>query len=272
MADYTYTIFDANPNTSSGTAWPTHQDLDIEAESDEEALAAVRDVMSTEAAALNTEDGYQVGQLLYAIVWDENTVIVGEPTYELTAGDLGVTATVTLTSYNMGDDATEADYNSWTEFVCRHIDERAGFEVNVEIERFGTAGNDTFVGNLNEGQLEELRHLVQIELWEEWCSNPGFVNAEEAGARDCDSDVSDGVDPAALTEGPGRVGADEALVSAMGRSWVLSAAGAPDDSDASWQSHGLPWCARYSAAYAARAAELVAVAPSDREHGDAPQA
>jgi hypothetical protein len=89
---YTYTIFDANPNTSSGTAWPSHEDIEIEAESDAEALGAVRDVMSTEAAGLNASDGYDVGQRLYALVWDADTVIVGEPTYELTAEDLGVEA------------------------------------------------------------------------------------------------------------------------------------------------------------------------------------
>lgn len=90
MASYLYTIFDANPNTSSGTAWPTHEDVELEADSDEEAIEEVRDVMSTEAAGLSTSDGYEVGDLLHAIVWDEDGTIIGTPTYELTAEDLGV--------------------------------------------------------------------------------------------------------------------------------------------------------------------------------------
>lgn len=90
MTEYTYTIFDANPNSSSGTAWPDHQDIEIEADSDEEALDAVIDVMCSEAAGLNPDDGYDVGQLLYAIIWDADGTIVGEPVYRLTADDLGI--------------------------------------------------------------------------------------------------------------------------------------------------------------------------------------
>jgi hypothetical protein len=90
MAIYTYTIFDANPNSSSGTEWPTHDDIQIEADSDEEVTAEVRDVMSVEAAGLNTSDGYEVGDVLHALVWDADGTIVGTPTYELTAEDLGV--------------------------------------------------------------------------------------------------------------------------------------------------------------------------------------
>jgi hypothetical protein len=86
---YSYTIFDANPNSSSGTAWPSHEDIAIEAESDAEALDSVREVMSTESAGLHASDGYDVGQRLYALVWDADSVLVGEPTYDLTADDLG---------------------------------------------------------------------------------------------------------------------------------------------------------------------------------------
>jgi hypothetical protein len=89
MSAYTYTIFDANPNTSSGTDWPTHTDIEIEADSDDEALAAVEDEMSSEAGSLNPSDGYEAGNLLHAIVWADDGTIVGEPTYELTHDDLG---------------------------------------------------------------------------------------------------------------------------------------------------------------------------------------
>ena len=85
---YTYTIFDADPSASSGAAWPTHQDIEIEAASDEDALEAVLDVISIESAGLSADDGYEVGQSLYAIVWDADGIIVGQLTYTLTAEDL----------------------------------------------------------------------------------------------------------------------------------------------------------------------------------------
>jgi len=44
---------------------------------------------------------------------------------------------------------------------------------------------------------------------------------------------------------------DEGLINAMGRGWVLDAAGAPDNSDESWSEYGLPWCERYNDAYLA---------------------
>lgn len=85
---YTYTIFDADPNASSGTAWPTHTDVEIAADTDAEAIDAVRDAMEIEAAGLSAADGYEVGQRLYAIVWSEDGTIVGMPTYTLTDEDV----------------------------------------------------------------------------------------------------------------------------------------------------------------------------------------
>lgn len=90
-SNYTYTIFDGDPNLSSGTAWPSHQDIEIEAEGDDEALTYVLGKMAMEATGLSVSDDYEVGQRLYALVWDEDETIVGQPTYELTAEDLGAT-------------------------------------------------------------------------------------------------------------------------------------------------------------------------------------
>jgi hypothetical protein len=87
---YVYTIFDANPNDSSGTAWPSHDEIVIEAESDDDVIEEVLDVMGVEAAGLNPDDGYDVGQRLYAIIWDDNDVIVAQLSYKLTAEDLGI--------------------------------------------------------------------------------------------------------------------------------------------------------------------------------------
>jgi hypothetical protein len=89
MTNYTYTIFDASPHASSGTQWPSHTDVEIEADTDQEAVDAVRDVMDVEAAGLSTDDGYEVGQLIHALVWSEDGTIVGDIRYALTAADLG---------------------------------------------------------------------------------------------------------------------------------------------------------------------------------------
>lgn len=89
MATHTYTIFDADPNASDGNPWPSHTDVELEADSDQGAINAVRDVMSGEAAGLNPSDGYSAGDTLHALVWDSDGTVVGRPTYELTHDDLG---------------------------------------------------------------------------------------------------------------------------------------------------------------------------------------
>lgn len=90
MAVYTYTVFDADPNSSSGTEWPSHTDVEIEADSDDEAVEGVRDAMRVEAAGLNPGDGYDPDDTIHAIVWSDDGTIVGQPTYVLTHEDLGV--------------------------------------------------------------------------------------------------------------------------------------------------------------------------------------
>lgn len=115
---YTYTIFDSNPNSSSGTEWPTHVDMEIEAASDAEAIEEVRDVMSTEASGLNTSDGYAVGNEIHAIVWSEDGTIVGQPRYELTHEDLGVeTDEERLARAAKHIDATKLDDGRWAHYA-----------------------------------------------------------------------------------------------------------------------------------------------------------
>lgn len=89
VSKYTYTIFDADPQSSSGTEWPSHHDLEIEADSDADAIEEVESVMSVQAAGLNPSDGYEAGESIHAIVWAEDGAIVGQPSYELTHEDLG---------------------------------------------------------------------------------------------------------------------------------------------------------------------------------------
>ena len=89
MAKYTYSVFDGSPNEGDCDAWPSHDQLAIEADSTEEALDDVLDLMSVEAAGLNASDGYESGDHIHAIVWDADGMIVGQPVYTLTADDMG---------------------------------------------------------------------------------------------------------------------------------------------------------------------------------------
>lgn len=136
MAKYTYTIFDADPNSSSGTEWPSHTDValetdsELETDSDEEAVDEVRDVMSVEAASLNPSDGYEVGGRIEAIVWNEDGAIVGQPTYDLTAEDLGI------------DKSSVRGWNTIASYVLTFPDDSPSGEgaCDVEVQVGGAAG------------------------------------------------------------------------------------------------------------------------------------
>jgi len=88
------------------------------------------------------------------------------------------------------------------------------------------------------------------------------IDPVKAAHEDCDTTVSEGADPSTLY-GRGVLNADEALINAMGTTWILKAAGVAiealvDDQaeEAAWTTYGLPWCTAYSAAYEDRAREL----------------
>lgn len=85
---FTYSIFDSDPNTSGDTEWPGHAHAQLRAADLAAAEERVEEIMSS--ASYSEDDGYEVGQTVYAIIWDEDGTIVAEPTYELTAEDLGV--------------------------------------------------------------------------------------------------------------------------------------------------------------------------------------
>jgi hypothetical protein len=87
---YTYSIFDSAPARGSASAWPSHDNAEIEADSDDDAIASVLDTMECEAAGLSASDGYEVGQVLYGLVMRDDQ-IVGTPMYVITAEDIGVT-------------------------------------------------------------------------------------------------------------------------------------------------------------------------------------
>lgn len=89
---------------------------------------------------------------------------------------------------------------------------------------------------------------------------PGYkLDPIANGREDCDDAVANGADAAAMAKAP--LGADEALINAMNRTWVLDAAGADmmADADEEWERVGVPWCAAYNEAFRARAEEIATI-------------
>lgn len=74
MATYTYTIFDANPAQSGPSSWPSHEDIEIEADSDDGARELVRAEIESEALGLDAPD-YSPGDKIWANIWDEDGIV-----------------------------------------------------------------------------------------------------------------------------------------------------------------------------------------------------
>lgn len=77
-----------------------------------------------------------------------------------------IVVVVVLSSSGMGSLATEEDYDSYCDFIESNIDDRVGFEVNVERARFGLPGRRPL------GQDTDACDAVDaalIDLWGEWC-------------------------------------------------------------------------------------------------------
>jgi hypothetical protein len=89
----TFTIYDADPDASGPSAWPDSEDIEAQGDSIQEAVEYVRGELASEAAGLEPSHGYEIGQRIYALVFD----LDGTPTkisHELTAEDLGVDSEV----------------------------------------------------------------------------------------------------------------------------------------------------------------------------------
>lgn len=83
------------------------------------------------------------------------------------------------------------------------------------------------------------------------------IDPWRAGREDCDEAVASGASVADLAR-PERPWADDALINAMNRDWVLDAAGADPnaDRDAEWERVGIPRCKVYNDAFRLRAEEI----------------
>jgi len=90
--------------------------------------------------------------------------------------------TLTLTAYNMGSAATEADFDSFAALVARRIEELcapAGLKgPAIEVDQFPFRGGPDRdkVRGATDDQEEDIREALRV-LWEDWCTGGAEENA-----------------------------------------------------------------------------------------------
>ena len=73
MPLFTYSIFDSDPNVSGPSAWPDHDDVEVEADSAKDVL----DEALEEARSVGGACGeYAPDDRLWVLVWDEDGIMV----------------------------------------------------------------------------------------------------------------------------------------------------------------------------------------------------
>lgn len=76
--------------------------------------------------------------------------------------------TITLTAYNFGTD--DEDYwQKWIDYVCQNIDEKAGFEVDIDYFRKNFPADKDLIQNVTDEQEAHLR-AVLADLWDSFCA------------------------------------------------------------------------------------------------------
>lgn len=85
---------------------------------------------------------------------------------------------ITLSSANLGNQSTEADFDAWAAYVNEHIDEALGLVTEVDQFAFtgrGFEAEDRIDGATDE-QAEEIERWLSNEGWEAFCSAWGAVS------------------------------------------------------------------------------------------------
>lgn len=94
---------------------------------------------------------------------------------------------ITLSSANMGPQATEADFDAWVAYVAREIDEALGIDAEVDQFAFtgpGFEGEDAVSGGTAE-QREDVKRWLSGAGWEAFCAEGGAALAREEEDRRC---------------------------------------------------------------------------------------
>lgn len=95
-----------------------------------------------------------------------------------------INVSVTLTAYNMGPDATEADFDSFAALVADRIDDVTGLDVEVDQFAFtGSGQSEDRIDGATDEQREAIREALD-GLWQEWCSPSAATSAARLSAAD----------------------------------------------------------------------------------------
>jgi hypothetical protein len=82
---------------------------------------------------------------------------------------------VTLTAYNMGENATEFEFDAWANYVAAQAESFLGFEVQVDQYSFrGGPAEDAISGGTRE-QREVLCSALMHDLWDQACADSFVV-------------------------------------------------------------------------------------------------
>ena len=102
-----------------------------------------------------------------------------------------MSATVILGRDGMGAEATEADFYAWVAYVCEHIDEATGQNVDVEIRGVRDVQDDAVRGTLDP---QPIRDVLQ-SLWEAFCADPSAWPGYDAHAEPTHDAFGHRIDP-----------------------------------------------------------------------------
>ncbi len=75
---------------------------------------------------------------------------------------------LTLGRDGMGENASEVDFDSWVSYICAHIDDRAGFSVEVETRGARDVQSDAVTGATDEER--ERGAEAKAAMWDDWCA------------------------------------------------------------------------------------------------------
>ena len=76
-------------------------------------------------------------------------------------------ATITLGRDGMGEQADEADFDAWVSYVCAHIDEATGLDVDVEVRGARDVQDDAITGM---DDRQPIHDAIQ-SLWDAFCAD-----------------------------------------------------------------------------------------------------
>lgn len=79
---------------------------------------------------------------------------------------------VTLSSYNLGNDATPDDFDAWCAYVSDNLATRCGIvpdAIEVDSYLFGEAAKDRVRGGTEDQRLA-IQHVLAYDLWDTFCS------------------------------------------------------------------------------------------------------